>query len=254
MPRYKLVIEYDGTPYRGWQRQEGLPTVQAAIEEAISNFTQSEAVVFGAGRTDAGVHATGQVIHVDFEKEWRPEKIQEATNGLLKLNGHPIAAISVEKVADDFDARFSATQRSYLYRIINRVAPLTVDLERAWWIRFPLDADAMNDAAQELVGKYDFTTFRSTDCQAKSPVRTLDHLLVKRISDTEIHIIAESRAFLHNQVRSIVGTLERVGAGAWTPERVKSALEAADRAKCGPVSPPQGLYLAGVEYPSDPFA
>ena len=248
MPRYKLIIEYDGTPYRGWQRQDGLPTVQAAIEEAMSEFTQSETTVFGAGRTDAGVHATGQVIHVDLEKEWRPEKIQEATNGLLKLKEHPVAAISVEKTADDFDARFSATQRSYRYRIINRVAPLTLELDRAWWIRFPLDVDAMNKAAQELVGKHDFTTFRSTDCQAKSPVRTIDRLTVERSSECGIDVIVEARAFLHNQVRSIVGSLKLIGDGKWTRADLVEARDALDRKACGPVAPACGLYLTKVSY------
>ena len=248
MPRYKLVIEYDGTPYRGWQRQDGLPTVQAAIEDAISEFTQSEAVIFGAGRTDAGVHATGQVIHLDLEKEWRPEKIQEATNGLLKLKGHPVAAVSVENVADDFDARFSAIQRSYRYRIINRVAPLTLELERAWWIRFPLDVAAMNDAAQELVGKHDFTTFRSTDCQAKSPIRTIDRLTVERVDENDIAIIVEARAFLHNQVRSIVGSLKLIGDGKWSRSDLVAARDALDRKACGPVAPACGLYLTGVIY------
>ncbi len=248
MPRYKLIIEYDGMPYRGWQRQEGLPTVQAAIEKAMTQFAQHEVVVFGAGRTDAGVHARGQVIHVDFEKVWKADKIQEATNGLLKLEGHPIAVIKVEEAADDFDARFSAKFRSYKYRIINRRAPLTVDLQRALWIRFPLDVDAMHDAAQELVGKHDFTTFRSTDCQAKSPIRTLDKLDVNRVSETEIEIIAEARGFLHNQIRSFAGTLRLVGDGKWSKQDLIDARDSLDRTRCGPVAVPYGLYFMKVGY------
>ena len=248
MPRFKLVVEYDGTPYRGWQRQEGLSTVQQAIEDAMTQFTQREVVVFGAGRTDAGVHALGQVVHVDLEDRWRPSKIQEATNGLLKLSGHPIAVLSVEEVDEEFDARFSAISRSYRYRIVNRVAPLTVDLERAWWIRFPLDVDAMHVAAQELVGKHDFTTFRSTDCQAKSPVRTLDKLNVTRVSETEIEIVAEARAFLHNQIRSIAGSLRQVGDGKWSRQDLVDALHALDRKRCGPVAPACGLYFERVKY------
>jgi tRNA pseudouridine38-40 synthase len=248
MPRYKLTIEYDGMPYKGWQRQEGLPTVQAAIEKAMSQFAQHEVLVFGAGRTDAGVHARGQVIHVDFEKTWQSYKIMEATNGLLKLAGHPISVLHVEEAADDFDARFSAKYRSYKYRIINRRAPLTVDLERALWVRFPLDVDAMHEAAQELVGEYDFTTFRSTDCQAKSPIRTLDKLDVNRISETEIEIIAEARAFLHNQIRSFAGTLRLVGDGKWSKQDLVDALHAKDRTRCGPVAVPYGLYFMKVGY------
>lgn len=248
MPRYKLTIEYNGMPYRGWQRQEGLPTVQAAIEKAMSQFAQHEVLVFGAGRTDAGVHARGQVIHVDFEKPWKPFKIMEATNGLLKLDGHPISVISAEEAPDDFDARFSAKFRSYKYRIINRRAPLTVDLERALWVRFPLDVDAMHDAAQALIGEHDFTTFRSTDCQAKSPIRTLDKLDVNRISETEIEIIAQARAFLHNQIRSFAGTLRLVGDGKWSKQDLIEALQAKDRTRCGPVAVPYGLYFMRVGY------
>ncbi len=248
MPRYKLTIEYDGMPYRGWQRQEGLATVQDAIEKAMTQFAQHNVVIFGAGRTDAGVHARGQVAHVDLEKTWKTDKIQEATNGLLKLAGHPIAILKVEEADDDFDARFSAKYRSYRFRIINRRPPLTLDLERAWWIRFPLDVDAMHNAAQELVGKHDFTTFRSADCQAKSPIRTLDKLDVNRVSDTEIEIIAEARAFLHNQIRSFAGSLRLVGDGKWSKQDLIDARDALDRTRCGPVAPPHGLYFMHVGY------
>lgn len=248
MPRYKLLIEYDGTPYNGWQRQENLPSVQQAIEEAMAKFAQHQVTVFAAGRTDTGVHALGQVIHVDLEKEWTPEKVQEATNGLLKLEGHPIAALEVQRVDNNFDARFSATKRSYRYRIINRIAPLTVELKRAWWIRFPLDVTAMDEAAQELVGHWDFTTFRSTECQAKSPMRTVDRLNVNRVSECEIEIIAESRSFLHNQVRSFAGSLKMVGDGKWSRQDLIEARDAFDRKRCGPVAPACGLYLTRIEY------
>lgn len=248
MPRYKLTLEYDGMPYKGWQKQEGLATVQKAVETAMEKFARHPVTVFAAGRTDAGVHARGQVIHVDLEKHWKPNKIREATNGLLKIAGHPIAVLLAEEADDDFDARFSARFRSYRYRIINRRAPLTVDLERAMWVRFPLDVDAMHEAAQELVGEHDFTTFRSTDCQAKSPVRTLDRLDVNRVSETEIEIIAEARAFLHNQIRSFAGTLRLVGDGKWSRQDLVDALHAKDRKRCGPVAVPYGLYFMKVGY------
>ena len=251
MPRYRMIIEYDGTPYNGWQRQDSFPSVQQAIEEAMAKFTQHDTTVFAAGRTDTGVHALGQVVHVDLEKEWKPEKVQEATNGLLKLAGHPISAVDVTPVPDEFDARFSAIKRYYRYRIINRVAPLTVELKRAWWIRFPLDADAMHEAAQELTGYHDFTTFRSTDCQAKTPYRTMDALNVNRVNATEIEIIAESRSFLHNQIRSIAGSLKLVGDGKWTKQDLVDARDALDRKRCGPVAPACGLYLTRVEYPAE---
>ncbi|MEM7068045.1 MAG: tRNA pseudouridine(38-40) synthase TruA [Pseudomonadota bacterium] len=250
MPRYRLDIEYDGTPYYGWQRQEKFMSVQQALEEAFIEFTQENVSVFAAGRTDTGVHALGQVVHVDLTKEWTPQKVQEATNGLLKYKGHPVAALEVSRVQDDFDARFSAIKRSYKYRIINRMAPLTVECNRAWWIRFPLDEVVMHEAAQELVGHHDFTTFRSTDCQAKSPMRTLDKLAVNRVSDTEIEVIAESRSFLHNQVRSIVGSLKLVGDGKWDRQDLIDARDALDRKACGPVAPACGLYLTHVEYPA----
>ena len=248
MPRYKLTLEYDGTPYRGWQRQDGFPSVQQAIETAMATFTQHEVTVFAAGRTDTGVHALGQVIHVDLEKEWRPEKIQEAANGLLRLNGDPVSVLDVEGVDDRFDARFSATERTYRYRIANRIAPLTVERDRAWWVRHPLDADAMNDAATELVGHHDFTTFRSTDCQAKSPMRTLDRLEVAKVDDSHIEVVAVSRSFLHNQIRSIVGSLKLIGDGKWQRADLASARDARDRKACGPVAPACGLYLERIVY------
>ncbi|MEM7215640.1 MAG: tRNA pseudouridine(38-40) synthase TruA [Pseudomonadota bacterium] len=249
MPRYRLEIEYDGTPFYGWQRQDKFISVQQVLEEAFEEFTQEKVTVFAAGRTDTGVHALGQVVHVDLSREWRPQKVQEATNGLLKYKGYPVAVLAVSAVADDFDARFSATSRKYRYRIVNRMAPLAVERERAWWIRFPLDVEAMNDAAQELVGHHDFTTFRSTDCQAKSPLRTLDVLQVKKTGETEIGVIAESRSFLHNQVRSIVGSLKMVGDGKWSKQDLIDARDALNRKACGPVAPPYGLYLIEVGYP-----
>jgi len=248
MPRYRITIEYDGTPYKGWQRQEGLPSVQQALEDAFRKFTQTDVTVFAAGRTDTGVHGLGQVIHVDLAREWEPQKVQEALNGLLKFASQPVAALNVERANDDFDARFSASQRHYRYVIVNRMAPLTVERDRAWWIRFPLDAEAMDDAAQLLVGHHDFTTFRSTECQAKSPIRTLDHLSVKRVSPERIEVTAKSRAFLHNQVRSIVGSLKYVGDGKWSKQDLQAALEAKDRKRCGPVAPSCGLYFLKVFY------
>ncbi len=248
MPRYKLTLEYDGTPYKGWQRQDGLPSVQQAIEEAMAEFTRHPVTVFAAGRTDVGVHALGQIIHVDLEADWTPFKIVDATNGLLKLAGQPVAVISAEKAADDFDARFSAVKRHYRYRIINRQGNLTVDTLRAWHVKRPLDIKAMNDAAGVLIGHHDFTTFRSTECQAKSPVRTLDQLEVKRVNHQEIEIVCSARAFLHNQVRSLAGSLKLVGQGKWTKADLLAALEAKDRKACGPVAPACGLYFMKVDY------
>ena len=249
MPRYRIDLEYDGTPFYGWQKQDNFISVQQVLEEALAEFTQEKVTAFAAGRTDTGVHALGQVVHVDLTKDWKPQKVQEATNGLLKYKGHPVSALEVTQGEDDFDARFSAIKRSYRYRIINRMGPLTVERDRAWWIRFPLDVDKMNDAAEALIGHHDFTTFRSTDCQAKTPMRTLDILRANRVDETEIEIIAESRSFLHNQVRSIVGSLKLVGDGKWTKQDLINARDALDRKACGPVAPACGLYLMNVEYP-----
>lgn len=248
MPRYKLKIEYDGTPYCGWQRQDGLPSVQQALEEAMEEFARHPVIVFAAGRTDTGVHGLGQVVHVDLRAEWNPWKIVEAANGLLKLANHPVAVIAAEAVAEDFDARFSAVKRHYRYRIINRPANLTVDLGRAWHVKKPLDVEAMDCAAKRLLGHHDFTTFRSTDCQAKSPMRTLDRLDVRRIDDQEIEILCSARAFLHNQVRSLAGSLKLVGEGKWNADDLEAALKARDRKACGPVAPACGLYFMQVDY------
>lgn len=248
MPRYKLTIEYDGTSYFGWQRQDGLKTIQGEMERAFARFTQHECTLFAAGRTDAGVHALGQVAHIDLENEWRLEKIQEASNGVLKLHEQPIAVTKVEEVDENFDARFSGIKRHYRYRITNRSANLTVDLDRSWHVKKPLDVDAMNKAAKCLLGVHDFTTFRSTECQAKNPVRTLDQLDVNRVSETEIEITVSARAFLHNQVRSLAGSIKLVGQGKWSQEDLVDALEAKDRTACGPVAPACGLYLVKVDY------
>ncbi len=245
MPRYKLTIEYDGTPFVGWQVQENGASVAGAIEDAIEKFTGERAPIMGAGRTDAGVHALGQAAHVDLSKEWETDTVRDALNA--QLRPHPVAILAAEKVADDFHARFSAKARHYLYRIMNRRADLALERDRAWKIARPLDAAAMHEAAQRLVGHHDFTTFRSTECQAKSPLKTLDKLDVMRAGD-EIRITASARSFLHHQVRSMVGSLALVGEGRWSADDLKNALEAKDRSACGPVAPACGLYLVRVDY------
>ncbi len=245
MPRYKLIVEYDGTPFVGWQWQDHAPTVQGALTAAITAFSGETVAVQGAGRTDAGVHALGQVAHVDLAKEWRTDQVRDAINAHLRP--HPVAVLSAEQVAADFDARFSATKRHYLYRIANRRADLALDRHRAWRLPRTLDAEAMHAAAQRLVGKHDFTTFRAAECQAKSPVKTLDRLDVARSGD-EVLIRASARSFLHTQVRSMVGSLALVGDGKWSADDLGAALAACSRAACGEVAPPEGLYLVRVEY------
>jgi len=245
MPRYKLLIEYDGTPFAGWQIQANGASVQGALTAALEAFCGERAHVQGAGRTDAGVHALGQVAHVDLVKEADPETLRDALNAHLRP--HPIAVLEAAVVAKEFDARFSATRRYYLYRIVNRRADLAIDRARAWRIARPLDAQSMRAAAQHLVGRHDFTTFRAAECQAKSPVKTLDRLDVERSGD-EVRIEAAARSFLHHQVRSMVGSLALVGEGKWQPDDVARALAACDRSACGPVAPPDGLYLVRVEY------
>ena len=245
MPRYKLTIEYDGTPFVGWQVQDNGLSVQGVLVEAVLAFTGERTAIGGAGRTDAGVHALGQVAHVDLARDWPPDTARDALNAHLRP--HPVAVLLAERVADDFDARFSATRRHYRYRIVNRRADLALEAQRAWRVPRPLDARAMHDAAQRLVGRHDFTTFRSTECQAKSPVKTLDRLDVMRDGD-ELNVIAVARSFLHNQVRSMVGSLVHVGEGKWSADDLAAALAARDRAACGQVVPPQGLYLVRVEY------
>ncbi|HQU70028.1 MAG TPA: tRNA pseudouridine(38-40) synthase TruA [Albidovulum sp.] len=255
MPRYALRIEYHGGPFAGWQRQAGQPSVQAAVEAALRALDPDQPGIAAAGRTDAGVHATGQVAHADLSHDWEPFRLSEALNWHLKPA--PVAILAAARVPEDFHARFSATERRYLFRLIARRAPLTHDKGLAWQVLNPLDAGAMREAAAHLIGRHDFTTFRSALCQSASPVKTLDEIAIEELAlpqGTEYRFRLRARSFLHNQVRSIVGTLERVGSGAWQPDRVKDALEAKNRAACGPVSPPQGLYLTGVGYPEDPFA
>jgi tRNA pseudouridine38-40 synthase len=245
MPRYKLTIEYDGTAFSGWQFQDNGPSIQGALLAAIEAFAGERAAVQGAGRTDAGVHALGQVAHVDLARAWDIDTVRDALNAHLRP--HPIAVISAEIVADAFDARFSAVKRHYIYRIANRRADLAIDRGRAWRIARPLDAEAMHAAAQRLIGNHDFTTFRASECQAKSPVKTLDRLDVERVGD-ELRLHASARSFLHHQVRSIVGSLAQVGEGKWSADDISRALAACDRAACGPVAPAEGLYLMRVDY------
>jgi tRNA pseudouridine38-40 synthase len=247
VPRYKLTIEYDGTPYVGWQAQDNGPSVQAALTEAIAAFAGERVAVQGAGRTDAGVHALGQVAHVDLAKDWDSDTVRDAIN--FHLRPRPIAVLAAEQVADPFDARFSATKRHYVYRISNRRADLALEQNRAWRVPRPLDSQAMHSAAQKLVGRHDFTTFRAAECQAKSPVKTLDRLDVARDGD-ELRITASARSFLQHQVRSMVGSLIHVGEGKWSADDLLAALAARDRARCGQVAPPHGLYLVRVEYDS----
>ena len=245
MPRYKLTIEYDGGPFVGWQIQDNGPSVQGVLAAAVEAFCGEQVSVHGAGRTDAGVHALGQVGHVDLAKEWDEDTVRDALNAHLRP--HPVAVIAAERVEDSFDARFSAIRRHYLYRIINRRADLTFERGRAWRIAKPLDIPAMQAAAQRLIGRHDFTTFRNVECQAKSPVKTLDRLDVER-EDDEVRISASARSFLHTQVRSMVGALAFVGEGRWTAEDLSAALAARERAACAPVAPPEGLYLMRVDY------
>jgi tRNA pseudouridine38-40 synthase len=245
MPRYKLTIEYDGTPFVGWQRQDNGLSVQAVVEEAIRRFTGETVTTIVAGRTDAGVHALGQVAHVDLAKDWPVLRVREALN--YHVQPHPISILAADIVADDFSARTSAKKRRYLYRILNRRAPPAVEANRVWHVAKALDAEAMHAAAQALLGKHDFSTFRASLCQAKSPVKTLDRLDVAKRGD-EIEVTAEARSFLHHQVRNMVGTLKLVGEGKWTRRDVEKALAAADRTKGGPTAPPEGLYLVEISY------
>lgn len=245
MPRYKLTIEYDGSPFLGWQVQESGLTVAGALEDAVEKLSGERAKVSGAGRTDTGVHALGQVAHIDLAKDWETDTIRDGLNAHLRP--HPVAVLSAEQVGADFDARFSATKRHYLYRILNRRADAALERNRVWRVVRQLDEKKMHEAAQHLVGNHDFTTFRAAECQAKSPVKTIDVLNVTRERD-EIRIDASARSFLHHQVRSIVGSLAQVGEGKWTPADMKRVLDARDRSACGPVAPPEGLYLVRVDY------
>jgi tRNA pseudouridine38-40 synthase len=245
MPRYRLDIEYDGRPYHGFQAQGALPTVQASIERAVKGFCGETLRLQAAGRTDTGVHALRQVVHIELERDWRPEVVRDALNA--HLVPEPIAVLAATLVDETFHARFSASGRRYLYRIVNRAAPPSLERGRAWHIKKPLDVAAMDLAARALVGHHDFTTFRDVDCQAKSPMKTLDVAAVSRDGD-EVRLVFAARSFLHRQVRSMTGSLAEVGAGRWTAADLKAALEARDRKACGPVAPAEGLYLAAVEY------
>lgn len=243
--RWKLTVEYDGGPFVGWQRQDNGASVQQALEDAVEGFAQERVTVQGAGRTDAGVHALAQVAHVDIAKPADGRTVRDALNH--HLGAHPIAVLAVEAVGEDFHARFSATGRAYLYRVLNRRAPAALTRGRVWHIGRALDADAMAAAAARLLGQHDFTSFRAAGCQADSPVKTLDRLDVARVGE-EIHLIVEARSFLHHQVRNFAGTLKRVGEGAWTPEDVARILAARDRRAAGPTAPAHGLYLTRVVY------
>ena len=251
MPRYKLVVEYDGTGLSGWQRQENGPSVQQALERAILGFCGEQVTVAAAGRTDAGVHARGQVAHFDLARDQNPKSVRDALNDHLRRNAdgpRQIAVRSAERAAPDFHARFSAIGRRYGYRIINRAAPLALDRDRAWHVLPPLDAAAMHAAAQRLVGRHDFTTFRSVHCQSDSPVKTLDSLEVRRDGE-EVWVLAAARSFLHNQVRAMAGTLVQVGEGKRDADSVAAALAARDRAQCGQTAPAHGLYFLEAIYP-----
>ncbi|MFL6689512.1 MAG: tRNA pseudouridine(38-40) synthase TruA [Alphaproteobacteria bacterium] len=245
MPRYRLTVEYDGGPFAGWQRQENGPSVQATLEDAIFALSSERVRIIGAGRTDSGVHAVGQVAHFDLDKAFAADRVRDALNYHVKPA--PISVINAEVVAAEFHARFSATARHYRYRILCRRAPPALERGKVWHLMRDLDIGAMQVAAKVFVGKHDFTTFRSGECQAKSPVKTLDRLDLSSAGD-EIHISAQARSFLHNQVRSMVGSLILVGEGKWTPYELDAALQAKNRARCGPVAPPEGLYLIRVDY------
>ncbi|MDP2115995.1 MAG: tRNA pseudouridine(38-40) synthase TruA [Brevundimonas sp.] len=245
MPRYRLTLEYDGSGYNGFQAQTGQPTVQGAVETAITAFCGETVRLAAAGRTDTGVHATGQVISLDLDRDWPARTVMNALNA--HLVGEAISVLDCMEVDGDWHARFSATGRRYLYRILNRPGPPALDQGRVWHMRKPLNAEAMHTAAQSLVGLQDFTTFRDVNCQSKSPEKTLDVASVTRVGD-EVHLTFEARSFLHRQVRSMTGTLVEVGLGRWSIEDVTAALAARDRAACGPVAPSDGLYLTGVVY------
>ncbi|GLQ36103.1 tRNA pseudouridine synthase A [Amylibacter marinus] len=255
MPNYAIKIEYDGRPYHGWQRQRDVPSVQGTIEDALSKICPTPVEIQGAGRTDKGVHALGQVAHVHLDKEWQPFRLNEALN--FHLRPAPISITACAQVDNDFHARFGAIERRYVFRLVSRRAPVVVDAGWVWQVAYGLDIDKMRAGAAHLIGKHDFTTFRSSICQAQSPVKSLDELSIEEIpsrTGIEYRFTIRARSFLHNQVRSFVGTLERVGAGAWHPDQVREALDAKERAACGPVCPGHGLYLDEVIYQTDPFA
>jgi len=245
MTRYKLIIEYDGGPFHGWQRQDNGASVQQSLENAVTGFCGEIQLVEGAGRTDAGVHALGQVAHVDIEKDTDGSTVRDALN--FHLRGLPVTVLAAEEVDRQFHARFSARERSYLFRILDRRPPPAVDAGRVWWVPVALDAGAMHEAAQALIGNHDFSSFRAAQCQADSPVKTLDELRVTRAGD-EIHIQVRARSFLHHQVRNFAGTLKLVGEGKWSAADIAAILAAKDRTRAGPTAPPEGLYLVKVGY------
>ena len=246
MPRYRLTLEYDGSRYHGYQAQgPGLPSVQEAVETAVFAFSGERIRLQAAGRTDTGVHATGQVVHADLEKNWPARTVLKALNA--HLIEEAVSVLDAQVATGDWHARFSATERRYLYRILNRPAPPALERGKVWHVKKPLDVEAMHDAAQVLVGHHDFTTFRDLQCQAKSPIKTLDLATVSQVGE-EVHLVFASRSFLHRQVRSMTGTLAEVGTGRWTRADVRAALDARDRKACGPVAPAHGLYLTGVGY------
>ncbi|ACA18587.1 tRNA pseudouridine synthase A [Methylobacterium sp. 4-46] len=246
MPRYKLVVEYDGSGFAGWQRQAADRTVQQALEEAIARFAGAPVRVHCAGRTDAGVHATHQVVHLDLDRDWRTDTVRDASNAHLRPE--PVAVVSAERVRPDFDARHSALRRHYRYRILNRRSPPALGRAYLWHVPWSLDAHAMHAAAQTLLGRHDFSAFRAAECQANSPVRTLDQLDVARIGD-EILVATSARSFLHHQVRGMVGTLMLAGCGRLDAAGVRAVLDSRDRTRCGPLAPAAGLTLTGVDYP-----
>jgi tRNA pseudouridine38-40 synthase len=245
MPRYKLTLEYDGTPFVGWQRQTNGLAVQEVVETALGAISGGTIQIRGAGRTDAGVHATAQVAHAELPRAWRGDLLREAVNAHMRP--HPVAVVLAEPVDDQFDARHSAIRRHYLYRLVNRRAPLTLEKNRAWLVKRKIDAGAMHEAAQILVGRHDFSTFRDSECQAESPIRTLERFEVMKDGDMVLMRVS-ARSFLHRQVRSMVGSLEQVGSGRWRNADLRDALEAKDRSRCGTVAPAGGLYLVGVDY------
>ncbi|MFL6765824.1 MAG: tRNA pseudouridine(38-40) synthase TruA [Sphingomicrobium sp.] len=246
MTRWRLTIEYDGAPFMGWQRQEHGPSVQETLEEAVQRMTGEEAQFIAAGRTDAGVHALAMSAHVDIARELTPHRLREGLNALVRP--HPISVLEVEQVADDWHARFSCVGRRYLYRILNRRAPPALGAGKVWHVTVPLDLEAMREGAAQLIGRHDFTTFRSAQCQSDSPEKTLDRLEVSRAGE-EIHVEAAARSFLHHQVRSMVGCLALVGRGQWTPDDIREALQARDRSALGFNAPPHGLYFVEAIYP-----
>jgi tRNA pseudouridine38-40 synthase len=245
MPRYRVILEYDGTPFVGWQVQAAGSSIQGCLAGAIAKFSGETVALRGAGRTDAGVHAFGQVAHFDLDRAWPPDTVRAAVNFHLKPD--PIAVLDCAVVDATFDARFSAVARHYLYRILSRAAPPVLDHDRVWWVPQAMSCEQMQQAAQTLVGRHDFTTFRAAGCQAKSPVKTLDRLEVSA-HGAEIRIAASARSFLHNQVRSMVGSLKLVGESKWSSDDLRAALDSRDRAACGPVAPARGLYLVRVDY------